>query len=534
MPLNIRKAAAGDAPAWLELLKVSFGEDYPEKQVYDPAWVVAQLEQGGETETWVAEENGELHSALSLLPPSFENNNPVANLGRHLNSPTAFNNGAAEALLRQITTVAEERKQVVVSRVLSSDHPLQLLYENAGFFCIGFQPFKHLARVREGTLFYYRMGQHDLAHRLSISDSLPQVTELAALVLANLNIVRPSPIRDGVTGYPLQSELEFSDGTLEDFELWKMQAQLANPPVELSGAYNQGAGFLRTTAVNPHRSVLALKGGTIIAGVLYTLDSVDRCVRLIDSFSQDDVAMGPTMAQAVKVAHQDHSAVYLEMDVLITAPRLLKSAEQLGFVPVAYFPAIYAKAGNFADVVKLVKLNMVYSLEAHALTAEARRVVTVIDHQFQDQKMGVAIINLLRELPFFGGLGDGELRKISRLFTQKLYRPGEKIFSKGDTGEEAFVVMRGQIDILLENGAAPLAQIGNGQIFGELAFLDSTPRAASAVATQPSILLVIKRNAFNDLVEHEPHLGMVVMRNIAVELSNRLRKTNAAFAAARR
>ena len=199
-------------------------------------------------------------------------------------------------------------------------------------------------------------------------------------------------------------------------------------------------------------------------------------------------------------------------------------------MPVSYLPAIYANNGSCADVVKMVKLNLVYSLENVSLTAQAKSVADVIDHNFQDQKMGVAIINLLRGLPFFEGLGDGELRKIARLFVQKLYRPGEKIFEKGDSGNEAFVVMRGQIDIQLDQNSKPVAQFGNGQIFGELAFLDGTARAALAVASQPSILLVIQRSAFHSLVEREPHLGMVVMRNIALELSSRLRKANQAMA----
>ena len=105
----------------------------------------------------------------------------------------------------------------------------------------------------------------------------------------------------------------------------------------------------------------------------------------------------------------------------MTAPRLLKAAEQLGFVPIAYLPAFYAKDGRLADIVKMVKLNMVYSAENTNFTTHARVVADIIDHNFQDQKMGVAIINLLRGLPFFEGLGDGELRKIARLFTQKLY-----------------------------------------------------------------------------------------------------------------
>ena len=89
--------------------------------------------------------------------------------------------------------------------------------------------------------------------------------------------------------------------------------------------------------------------------------------------------------------------------------------------------------------------------------------------------------------------------------------------------------MRGAVDILLEENSAPIARLGNGQIFGELAFLDGAPRAALAIAAEASILLVIQRSAFNVLVRREPHLGMVVMRNIAVELSSRLRKTNEAL-----
>ena len=94
--------------------------------------------------------------------------------------------------------------------------------------------------------------------------------------------------------------------------------------------------------------------------------------------------------------------------------------------------------------------------------------------------------------------------------------------------------MRGQIQIHLAEKSLPIATISNGQIFGELAFLDGAPRVAHAVANQASILLVIQRAAFSDLVQREPHLGSIVMRNIAIELSNRLRRTNIAAAAAKK
>jgi CRP-like cAMP-binding protein len=112
--------------------------------------------------------------------------------------------------------------------------------------------------------------------------------------------------------------------------------------------------------------------------------------------------------------------------------------------------------------------------------------VQIIDRNFEDQKMGMAIINLLRPLSMFAGLGDGELRKIARLFVQKLYRPGEQVFAKGEFGDEAYVVLRGKISIQLEENAPPIAQLGDGKIFGELAFLDGAPRGLTPWRPSPA------------------------------------------------
>jgi len=201
----------------------------------------------------------------------------------------------------------------------------------------------------------------------------------------------------------------------------------------------------------------------------------------------------------------------------------------LGFVPVAYLPAFFSLHGRHFDVVKMVKLNVVYSLDSAELTAHAKSMVQIIDRNFEDQKMGLSIINLLRPLSMFASLGDGELRKIARLFVQKLYRAGDQVFPKGETGDEAYVILRGKINIQLEEGAPPIAQLTDGKIFGELAFLDGAPRAAFAVASQPSILLVMKRSAVNDLFRREPTLGMVVMRNLAQDLAIKLRSVNDAL-----
>jgi hypothetical protein len=477
---------------------------------------------------------GRLQGTISFLQPDGPNANPVANLGRNLIRPESVANGAAENLMRSINELASQRGEMAVVRISALDNAQQILFENLGYSCVGFQPLKHMLQQRVGVLFYVRGANSVLVTRNSLSESLPQVSELAIASLEKLQIPNALSVRDGASGYPLQCELKVHDGTADDFQLWRTQAESANPPVEVSGRFNHGYGLLRIPASYLLRGFLGQRDERMVAGLTYYFDEQDRCARVTDAYCNDDVSMGAVLAHAVKTVQEQLGAVYTEIDILTTAPRLLKSAEQLGFVPVAYLPAFFCRNGRFCDVVKMVKLNVSYSLENGDFTAHARSMVEIIDRNFQDQKLGLAIINLLRPLSMFAGLGDGELRKIARLFVQKLYRPGDQVFARGEMGDEAYVVLRGKINIQLEESAPPIAQLGDGKIFGELAFLDGAPRAAYAVAIQPSILLVMKRAPFADLVRREPNLGMMVMRNLAQDLAVKLRGVNDALSGAKK
>ncbi len=534
MGSSIRPASAADAAEWLSLLRAALGDEYPAKEVYDLNWIASQLDPDNGDETWVAEMDGRLQASIAFLKSDGSNANPVANLGRNLIRPESVANGAAENLMRSVSELAAQRGQMAVIRISALDNPQQILFENLGYACVGFQPLKHLLQQRVGVLFYVRGAKSVLVTRNSLSESLPQVSELGIASLEKLQIPDAMLVRDGASGYPLQCELKAHDGTVDDFELWRVQSESANPPVEVSGRFNHGFGLLRIPAPYQLRAFLGQREDKMVAGLTYYFDEQDRCARVTDAFCNDDLSMGALLAHAVKTVQGQLGAVYTEIDILMTAPRLLKSAEQLGFVPVAYLPAFFGRNGRFCDVVKMVKLNVAYSLENGDFTAHAKSTVEIIDRNFQDQKLGLAIINLLRPLSIFAGLGDGELRKIARLFVQKLYRPGDRVFAKGDIGDEAYVVLRGKFNIQLEENAPAIAQLGDGKIFGELAFLDGAPRAALAVAVQPSILLVMKRAAFTDLVRREPGLGMMVMRNLAQDLAVKLRSVNDAISGAKK
>jgi len=136
---------------------------------------------------------------------------------------------------------------------------------------------------------------------------------------------------------------------------------------------------------------------------------------------------------------------------------------------------------------------------------------------------------MFRDLPIFNGLDVDELDMVSGLFRKQLVQPGQVLFDRADPGEEAYVIVRGNIEVRLMEHGRPLGTFEAGHILGELAFLDGEARGATARATAPTILLVLKRDEFEELAEARPNIGRVVYKNIARELTTRLRRMNAAL-----
>jgi CRP/FNR family transcriptional regulator, cyclic AMP receptor protein len=105
----------------------------------------------------------------------------------------------------------------------------------------------------------------------------------------------------------------------------------------------------------------------------------------------------------------------------------------------------------------------------------------------------------------------------------KEYKAGEVIFTEGDAGAEFFVIQSGKVDIRLGNRT--LGSLGDRDIFGEMALIDTSPRSATAVAATDVKIVPIGEKQFLFLVSQTPHFALNVMRTLA----RRLRAQNAAM-----
>jgi CRP-like cAMP-binding protein len=81
-----------------------------------------------------------------------------------------------------------------------------------------------------------------------------------------------------------------------------------------------------------------------------------------------------------------------------------------------------------------------------------------------------------------------------------------------------YVVLDGRVAISIRG--AVIERVGPGGVFGEMALVDQSPRAANAAAETDCSLLAINRTVFLSLVKSEPTFGISLLSSMAERLRN--------------
>ena len=128
----------------------------------------------------------------------------------------------------------------------------------------------------------------------------------------------------------------------------------------------------------------------------------------------------------------------------------------------------------------------------------------------------------LRRCALFAQFTDEALDTCARSLRVRRFRRNETIFHQGDPGDSLFIVESGAVKIVLpspegEEGAI-IATLARGDFFGELALLDGAPHSATAVALEPSELLVMRREPFQELIDTDRALRMALFAGLTAEL----------------
>ena len=135
----------------------------------------------------------------------------------------------------------------------------------------------------------------------------------------------------------------------------------------------------------------------------------------------------------------------------------------------------------------------------------------------------------LKQVPVFKDFSNKEFLELEKLIHHRQYKINDFIFKNRAPGEGMYIIMQGSVKITIgtrNDNENILAELEEGDFFGELALFDDEPRSANAIATTDSQLLGFFTQDLMSLQERNPILGQKILFNLGGVLGERLRGTN--------
>ena len=134
-------------------------------------------------------------------------------------------------------------------------------------------------------------------------------------------------------------------------------------------------------------------------------------------------------------------------------------------------------------------------------------------------------VAMIGEVPIFGLLDDEEREALAQMMDSRTFGKDEIVFHYGDPGGEIFILRSGRVELFVESidgKKIVLSENEQGDVIGELSFLDGGPRTATAIACEETQMLVLDRVRLIDFIDKHPHAAMDVLTVIG----RRLRATD--------
>ncbi len=117
---------------------------------------------------------------------------------------------------------------------------------------------------------------------------------------------------------------------------------------------------------------------------------------------------------------------------------------------------------------------------------------------------------LISKVPLFSQCSKGELQEIAAIADEIDIAEGKELTTEGSPGREFFVIIEGTASVAQDGDQ--INDLGPGDFFGEVALVKDTPRTATVTATSPVRALVVTRQNFKRLIEHQPEIERTVLK----------------------
>ncbi|MCK5237134.1 MAG: cyclic nucleotide-binding domain-containing protein [Deltaproteobacteria bacterium] len=139
---------------------------------------------------------------------------------------------------------------------------------------------------------------------------------------------------------------------------------------------------------------------------------------------------------------------------------------------------------------------------------------------------------LLRNITFFAELDDKELECIAGVMKLKEFKIGDTVFNDNEKGEDMYIIKKGEVKACKtapDGELFTLTLMKEGDIFGEMSFLDGRPHSATIIAIGDLEVFVVNRDDFEGIVETSPWAVYKFLRNVVFSIHSIVRGMNTRY-----
>ena len=144
------------------------------------------------------------------------------------------------------------------------------------------------------------------------------------------------------------------------------------------------------------------------------------------------------------------------------------------------------------------------------LSEDERAVMSELPTALQGELQVYMNLKPISRISLFQGVSFECLSQIAKRLEQVFYAPGEVIIHKGDIGNEMFLIGHGSVTIHIDDHF--IANVGEGQCFGEFALIENTVRTTDVTAASYCDMFKLPREKFNELFKAHPDLRTNIER----------------------
>ncbi|MFC2100642.1 cyclic nucleotide-binding domain-containing protein [Bacteroidota bacterium] len=519
----IREARDTDVEQIRDLFVEVYGKDYPFADFYNTEWL-KKLVYDDHTLFLVMELDGKIAITCSMNMSVGSMDDMIGEAGRFVASTSekVRGKGLAFELAAKREELAKDRVQFLFSEARTIHPGSQRNLEKLNWVAAGFEPMKYLLDYRESAVFYIKAQGMASELRRNNPHVIPEIATLAQTVLKNMNFPVDVIIEDEIESYPMGQSFDVERLQQKGMSsLLRIERGRVSNREIFGGNYSLTHGLFQIQSSNSHYLV-AKDGDAVLGAAGFTYDPIDHKIRIFELIEFDDLVKGFLLASVDRIAREEFNAVYQEVDVSAYSPKIQRTFERLGFIPVAYCPSMVFSNVERLDIIRMAKISCKYEIGPTRILDAGKRMQEIVERGLEDRLVGIEITDQIRKTDLFRNLPDGDLFHLARISSVSDYDAGTTIVSQGSEADAIYI---------LESGAAEardkgqvVGKLNKGNICGEMALVEPIKRSADVVLTKDCRIIKIPIPRLNRLMETRPNLGYILVHNLARGLSTKVRE----------